>query len=91
MNRTIVILIVTLAAGAFATTGMAQTRHDERPHGYDASVAAEQKASTVKGDAYAVGPRPHDAVRRVVKPAPVIPPVAAPDRPAKIQGKRRHS
>ena len=82
MKRTISTLIAVIAVAGFATTTMAQTRHDERPHGYDAKVAAEQKAETAKVSTFATGPRAHDVVRRVAKA-----PATEPSTVAKTQEK----
>ena len=74
MKRTIATIIAAVAAAGFATSTIAQTRHDERPHGYDAKVAVQQSANAAKASTFATGPRPHDAVRRVTKAAPATEP-----------------
>lgn len=76
MNRTTAAFIVILAAAGFATSAVAQARHDEQPHGYNAKVAAEQQAKTTQAVPFATGPRPHDAVRRVAKARPVTQPTS---------------
>ena len=73
MKRTIP-TIIAVAVGGLTASAVAQGRHDERPHGYNAKVAAEQKANTMKVGTFATGPRLHDAVRGVAKAAPVIEP-----------------
>ncbi len=63
-----------LAVTGLATSAGAQTRHDERSHGHNGKVSAEQQANTTKVNTFATGPRPHDAVRRVAKATPAAEP-----------------
>ena len=70
MKRIIPTIIAAIAVAGLATSAGAQTRHDERPHGYNGKVAAEQQANTTKVNTFATGPRPHDAVRRVATATP---------------------
>ena len=90
MNRNFHPLLVVAASVTLATSAVAQGRHDEKPHGYDAKVAAQK--SQESGDPGSTkyitlpgGPRAHDNPLRgrkiTVAPKPDRP--AAPTAPAK--------
>lgn len=82
MNR-IVRVALAIAVGAGMTAGAAaQGRHDEKPHGYDAKVAAKRAPCTAP-EKYVVlpsGPRGHDNPLRgrkvAVAPKPGDPPAS---------------
>ncbi len=59
MNRTLSTLIAIAAAVSLSGQALAQ-RHDEKPHGYDAKVAAAQAQTTADATRYValpMGPR----------------------------------
>jgi hypothetical protein len=63
MKRTISTLLAIAAGLTLATTGAAQGRHDEKPHGYDAKVAAQQSTNTANTTTHIAlpsGPRAQD-------------------------------
>lgn len=66
MNRTIAFLITALAGLALGSPALANGRHDEKPHGVDATVVAAQKNQATKPATLAVGPRAHDNPFRFV-------------------------
>ena len=77
---------VALATGVLvATTVAAQTRHDDKQHGYDAKTAARQAQPPAEPTKYVVlptGPRGHDSALRgrkiAVTPQVTGKPAAAP-------------
>lgn len=79
MNRTPITLIAIVAI-ALGGSALAQ-RHDERPHGYDAKVAAAQAAQASSEDTRLVpqplGPRAQGTAQRVNRVAIETPAPAA--------------
>ncbi len=60
MKRTVITLVALVAGLGLTGTSVAQGRHDDKPHGYNAKVAAAQKQAQERPVTLAVGPRAHD-------------------------------
>jgi hypothetical protein len=89
MNRTVRIALAFALGVGIATGVAAQGRHDEKPHGYDAKVAAERVPPPATPEKYVIlpsGPRGHDNPLRGRKIT--LPPKPA-ESPAAGQGSQK--